>query len=89
MEQERLPFMQPGSCDANAVLPPQNQAEMDELRRQSVGRAAMTSSQFNQMTYEQLAQFHVQQVAMSKRMEDESSRQAMTLLKMDTKIRDA
>ncbi|RQM29351.1 hypothetical protein B5M09_008053 [Aphanomyces astaci] len=56
-------------------LPPPNQAEMDELRMQSVERAAMTSSHFNQMTYEQLAQFHAQQEAMAKRMEDESSRQ--------------
>ncbi|RHY10718.1 hypothetical protein DYB36_008541 [Aphanomyces astaci] len=56
-------------------LPPQNQAEMDELGMQSVERAAMTSSHFNQMTYEQLAQFHAQQEAMANRMEDESSRQ--------------
>ncbi|RHZ40306.1 hypothetical protein DYB31_015393 [Aphanomyces astaci] len=56
-------------------LPPPNQAEMDELRMQSVERAAMTSSHFNQMTYEQLAQFHAQQEAMAKRLEDESSRQ--------------
>ncbi|RHZ03458.1 hypothetical protein DYB31_014304, partial [Aphanomyces astaci] len=55
-------------------LPPPNQAEMDELRMQSVERAAMTSSHLNQM-YEQLAQFHAQQKAMAKRMEDESSLQ--------------
>ncbi|RQM11426.1 hypothetical protein B5M09_013505, partial [Aphanomyces astaci] len=46
-----------------AVLPPPNQAEMDELRMQSVERAAMTSSHFIQMTYDQLAQFHEQQEA--------------------------
>ncbi|RLO05027.1 hypothetical protein DYB28_005816 [Aphanomyces astaci] len=45
-------------------LPPQNQAEMDELRMQSVERAAASSSQYNQMIYEQLAQFHAQQEAM-------------------------
>ncbi|RLO06027.1 hypothetical protein DYB28_012590, partial [Aphanomyces astaci] len=56
-------------------LPPPNQAEMDELRMQSVERAAMTSSHFSQITYEQLAQFHAQQEAMAKRMEDESFRQ--------------
>ncbi|RHZ17207.1 hypothetical protein DYB31_005327, partial [Aphanomyces astaci] len=56
-------------------LPPPNQAEMDELRMQSMERAAASSSQFNQMTYEQLAQFHAQQEAMSKRMEDQTSRQ--------------
>ncbi|RLO03901.1 hypothetical protein DYB28_005045 [Aphanomyces astaci] len=56
-------------------LPPPNQAEMDELRMQSVERAAITSSHLNQMTYEQLAQFYAQQEAMAKRMEDESSRQ--------------
>ncbi|ETV90103.1 hypothetical protein H310_15067 [Aphanomyces invadans] len=56
-------------------LPPPNQEEMDELRTQSVGRAAMTSSHFNQMTYEQLAQFHAQQSAMAQRQEEESARQ--------------
>ncbi|ETV64859.1 hypothetical protein H257_18321 [Aphanomyces astaci] len=56
-------------------LPPPNQSEMDELRMQSVERAASSSSQFNQMTYEQLTQFHAQQDAMSKRLEEESNRQ--------------
>ncbi|KAF0725690.1 hypothetical protein AaE_009682, partial [Aphanomyces astaci] len=45
-------------------LPPQYQAEMDDLRMQSVERAAASSSQYNQMIYEQLAQFHAQQEAM-------------------------
>ncbi|RQM30722.1 hypothetical protein B5M09_010576 [Aphanomyces astaci] len=54
-------------------LPPQNQAEMDELRMQSVERAAASSSQYNQMIYEQLAQFHAQQEAMAKRWEEKSN----------------
>ncbi|KAF0713562.1 hypothetical protein AaE_011769 [Aphanomyces astaci] len=65
-------------------LPPPNQAEMDELRMQSVERAAITSSHFNQMTYEQLAQFHAQQEAMAKRMEDESSRHFAMAKAMET-----
>ncbi|RHZ09156.1 hypothetical protein DYB26_011653, partial [Aphanomyces astaci] len=47
-------------------LPPPNQAKMDELRMQSVEHVAASSSQFNQMIYEQLVQFYAQQEAMSK-----------------------
>ena len=56
-------------------IPSQTQAEVDELRMQSVERAAAVSGQFNQRTYEQLAQFHAQQETMAKRLEEESFRQ--------------
>ncbi|ETV76886.1 hypothetical protein H257_09324 [Aphanomyces astaci] len=64
-------------------LPPPNQAEMDELRMQSVERVAASSCQFNQMTYEQLVQFHAQQEAMSKRLEEESNRQLIMAAAME------
>ncbi|RHY20713.1 hypothetical protein DYB32_009970 [Aphanomyces invadans] len=51
-------------------LPPPNQAAMDEQRMQCMERAAATS---NQMTYEQLAQFHAQQSAMAQRLEEETA----------------
>ncbi|ETV95092.1 hypothetical protein H310_11375 [Aphanomyces invadans] len=52
-------------------LPPPTQAELDELRMQSVERAAATSSHFNQMTYDELAQFHAQRSAMAQHLEEE------------------
>ncbi|RHY24251.1 hypothetical protein DYB32_008919 [Aphanomyces invadans] len=83
MEQEGLPFTsslarvtrtRSMETVVTVPLPPPNQAEMDELRMQSVERAAATSSHFNKMTYEQLAQFHAQQSAMAQRLEEETAR---------------
>ncbi|RHY17251.1 hypothetical protein DYB32_010547, partial [Aphanomyces invadans] len=80
MEQEGLPFT---SSLAHVTrtrwmetvvavpLPPPTQAELDELRMQSVERAAATSSHFNQMTYDELAQFHAQRSAMAQHLEEE------------------
>ncbi|RHY24886.1 hypothetical protein DYB32_008643 [Aphanomyces invadans] len=84
MEKEGLPFTsslarviraQSMKTVVAVPLPPPTQAEMDELRMQSVERAAATSSHFNQMTYEQLAQFHAQQSAMAQSLEEETARQ--------------
>ncbi|KAF0683006.1 hypothetical protein As57867_024834, partial [Aphanomyces stellatus] len=64
-------------------LPPQGQAEVDELRMQNVERAAASLTQFNQMTYEQLAQFHAQHEALARRMVDEATRQSQLAAMME------
>ncbi|KAG9409390.1 hypothetical protein AC1031_019644 [Aphanomyces cochlioides] len=69
-------------------LPPQGQSELDELRMQNVERAAASSSQFNKMTYEQLAQFHAQQEAMASRLEQESARQAVMAAEIEKSRRE-
>ncbi|CAK4656358.1 unnamed protein product [Aphanomyces euteiches] len=69
-------------------LPPQGQSELDELRMQNVERAAASSSQFNKMTYEQLAQFHAQQEAMASRLEQESTRQAVMAAEIEKSRRE-
>ncbi|KAH9150498.1 hypothetical protein LEN26_004062, partial [Aphanomyces euteiches] len=69
-------------------LPPQGQAELDELRMQNVECAAASSSQFNKMTYEQLAQFHAQQEAMASRLEQESARQAVMAAEIEKSRRE-
>ncbi|CAK4094556.1 unnamed protein product, partial [Aphanomyces euteiches] len=70
-------------------LPLQGQAELDELRMQNVERAAASSSPFNTMTYEQLAQFHAQQeAAMASRLEQESARQAVMAAEIEKSRRE-
>ncbi|ETV96688.1 hypothetical protein H310_10006 [Aphanomyces invadans] len=64
-------------------LPPPTQAEIDELRMQSVERAAATWSHLNQMTYEQLAQLLAQQSPMAQRLEEETTRQLAMAAAMD------
>ncbi|KAF0711008.1 hypothetical protein As57867_005405, partial [Aphanomyces stellatus] len=50
---------------------------------QNVERAAASSTQFNQMTYEQLAQFHAQHEALARRMVDEATRQSQLAAMME------
>ncbi|CAK4303329.1 unnamed protein product [Aphanomyces euteiches] len=70
-------------------LPLQGQAELDELRMQNVERAAASSSPFNTMTYEQLAQFHAQQeAAIASRLEQESARQAVMAAEIEKSRRE-
>ncbi|RHY24942.1 hypothetical protein DYB32_008611 [Aphanomyces invadans] len=80
MEQEGLPFTsslarvtRTRSMETVVAvpLPPLTPTEMDELRMQSVERAAATSSHFSQVTYDELAQFHAQQSAMAQHLEVE------------------
>ncbi|CAK4689608.1 unnamed protein product, partial [Aphanomyces euteiches] len=55
---------------------------------QNVDRAAASSSQFNKMTYEQLAQLHAQQEAMASRLEQESARQAVMAAEIEKSRRE-
>ncbi|CAK4689842.1 unnamed protein product [Aphanomyces euteiches] len=55
---------------------------------QNIERAAASSSQFNKMTYEQLAQVHAQQEAMDSRLEQESARQAVMAAEIEKSRRE-
>ncbi|ETV91957.1 hypothetical protein H310_13606 [Aphanomyces invadans] len=69
-------------------LPSPGPSELDELRMQNVKRAAASSSEFNKMTYEHMAQFHAQKQAMAVRLEQESARQAVMAAEIENSRRE-
>ncbi|ETV91028.1 hypothetical protein H310_14268 [Aphanomyces invadans] len=69
-------------------LPPPGPSELDELWMQNVKRAAASSSEFNKMTYELMAQFHTQQQAMAVRLKQESARQAVMVAEIENSRRE-
>ncbi|ETV92074.1 hypothetical protein H310_13495 [Aphanomyces invadans] len=68
-------------------LTPPGPSELDELRKQNVERAAASSSEFNKMTYEQMAQFHAQQQAMALRFRREQEESHAILSKKQEQLR--